>query len=170
MQQGVQTDAMYTIQQCWELLPNNVASVCTGLKRHYCKVQCKRTQHCWLTCCVTCCVRLLTLLHVVACCWELLRKASLKRVKHLATRKRTQRARSIQPKFPEIWVQNSMNRFDPTGKVSKKISPPFDVDHFSRRTDRKFWLNGSRPAVPNNVGSFYSLQRLLWPRFVKSMH
>ena len=49
MQQGVQTDAMYTIQQCWELLANNVASVCTGLKRHYCKVQCKRTQHCWLT-------------------------------------------------------------------------------------------------------------------------
>ena len=81
---------------------------------------------------VTCCVRLLTLLLVVACCWELLRKAGLKRVKHLATRKRTQRARSIQPKFPEISVQNSMNRFGPTGKVSKKISPPFDVDHFSR--------------------------------------
>ena len=106
MQQGVQTDAMYTIQQCRELLAKNVASVCTGLKRHYCKVQCKRTQHCWLTCCVTCCVRLLTLLHVVACCWELLRKAGLKRVKHLATRKRTQRARSIQPKFPEILDQN----------------------------------------------------------------
>ena len=49
MQQGVQTDAMYTIQQCRELLAKNVASVCTGLKRHYCKVQCKRTQHCWLT-------------------------------------------------------------------------------------------------------------------------
>ena len=29
-------------------------------------------------------------------------------------------ARSIQPKFPEISVQNSMNRFGPTGKVSKK--------------------------------------------------
>ena len=28
-------------------------------------------------------------------------------------------ARSIQPKFPEIWVQNSMDRFGPTGKVSK---------------------------------------------------
>ena len=32
----------------------------------------------------------------------------------------TQWARSIQPKFPEISVQNSMDRFGPTGKVSKK--------------------------------------------------
>ena len=32
MQQGVQTDATCNIQQCWELLPNNVASVCTGLE------------------------------------------------------------------------------------------------------------------------------------------
>ena len=31
MQQGVQTDATCNIQQCWELLANNVASVCTGL-------------------------------------------------------------------------------------------------------------------------------------------
>ena len=29
-------------------------------------------------------------------------------------------ARSIQPKFPKISVQNSMDRFGPTGKVSKK--------------------------------------------------
>ena len=29
MQQGVQTDATCNIQQCWELLLNNVASVCT---------------------------------------------------------------------------------------------------------------------------------------------
>ena len=29
-------------------------------------------------------------------------------------------AQSIQPKFPEILVQNSMDRFGPTGKVSKK--------------------------------------------------
>ena len=28
MQQGVQTDATWNIQQCWELLVNNVASVC----------------------------------------------------------------------------------------------------------------------------------------------
>ena len=32
MQQGVQTDATCNIQQCWKLLANNVASVCTGLK------------------------------------------------------------------------------------------------------------------------------------------
>ena len=31
MQQGVQTDATCNIYQCWELLANNVASVCTGL-------------------------------------------------------------------------------------------------------------------------------------------
>ena len=30
MQQGVQTDATCIIQQCWELLANNVASLCTG--------------------------------------------------------------------------------------------------------------------------------------------
>ena len=30
MQQGVQTDATFNIQQCWELLANNVASVCMG--------------------------------------------------------------------------------------------------------------------------------------------
>ena len=32
MQQGAQTDAIYNIQQCWELLANNVAPVCTGRK------------------------------------------------------------------------------------------------------------------------------------------
>ena len=31
MQQGVQTDATCNIQQCWELLADHVASVCTGL-------------------------------------------------------------------------------------------------------------------------------------------
>ena len=38
----------------------------------------------------------------------------------LNSRLMTHRARSIQPKFPEISVQNSMDRFGPTGKVSKK--------------------------------------------------
>ena len=33
MQQGVQTDATCNIQQCWELLLNNVASVCTQPKK-----------------------------------------------------------------------------------------------------------------------------------------
>ena len=30
MQQGVQTNETCNIQQCWELLANNVTSVCTG--------------------------------------------------------------------------------------------------------------------------------------------
>ena len=30
MQQGAQTDATCNIQQCWELVANNVVSVCTG--------------------------------------------------------------------------------------------------------------------------------------------
>ena len=34
MQQGVETDATCNIQQCWELLANDDASVCTGLKTH----------------------------------------------------------------------------------------------------------------------------------------
>ena len=54
-------------------------------------------------------------------------------------------ARSIQPKFPEIPVQNSMDRFGPTGKVSKKNGPPFEVVLFSRSDRSEFWLNGSRP-------------------------
>ena len=33
MLQGVETDATCNIQQCWELLANNVASVCTVLNR-----------------------------------------------------------------------------------------------------------------------------------------
>ena len=34
-QQGVQTDATSNIQQCWKLLVNNVASVCTQPKEVY---------------------------------------------------------------------------------------------------------------------------------------
>ena len=36
IQQGVQTDATSNIQQCWELLVNNVASVCTQPKIRIC--------------------------------------------------------------------------------------------------------------------------------------
>ena len=32
MQQAVQTDATWNVQQCWEFLAKNVASVYTGLK------------------------------------------------------------------------------------------------------------------------------------------
>ena len=49
--------------------------------------------------------------------------------------------RSIQGKFPEILVQNSVDRFGPTRKVSKKLvhlGPLFLVG---------IWLNGSRPLT-----------------------
>ena len=40
-----------------------------------------------------------------------------------------------------------MDRFGPTGKVSKKlVHAPFEVDHFSRSDRLEFWLNGSRPG------------------------
>ena len=51
----------------------------------------------------------------------------------------------MQPKFPEISVQNSMDQFGPTGKVSEKTGPPFEVDHFSWSDGSEFWLNGSLP-------------------------
>ena len=122
--------------------------------RHYCKVHCKRTKHCWLTIPnVVGCYMLRPFAYPVACCWELLGKAGLKPVKLLATRKRIQRARSIQPKFLEISVQNSMDRFGPTRKVLKTLVHLLRWTTFPGRTGRKFWLNGSRPTVPNNVGS-----------------
>ena len=51
-------------------------------------------------------------------------------------------ARSIQPKFPEISVQNSMDRFDPTGKVSKKRVHLLRWSTFPGRTGWKFgWMD-----------------------------
>ena len=49
-----------------------------------------------------------------------------------------QRARSIQPKFPEISVQNSMDRFGPTGKVSKKRVHLLRWSSFPGRTGWNF--------------------------------
>ena len=48
------------------------------------------------------------------------------------------RARSIQPKFPEISVQNSMDRFGPTGKVLKKRVHLLSWSSFHGRTGWKF--------------------------------
>ena len=62
----------------------------------------------------------------------------------------TQWARSIQPKFPEISVQNSMDRFGPTWKVSKKRV------HLSWSDRLEFWLNGSRPMIVL-YGLYFSL-------------
>ena len=39
-----------------------------------------------------------------------------------------------------------MHRFGPTGNVSEKTGPPFEVYHFSRSDRSEFWLNGSRPT------------------------
>ena len=52
------------------------------------------------------------------------------------------RARSIQPKFPEISVQNSMDRFGPTGKVSKKRVHLLRWSSFPGRTGLNFgWMD-----------------------------
>ena len=52
------------------------------------------------------------------------------------------RARSIQPKFPEISVQNSLDRFGPTGKVSKKRVHLLSWSSFPSRTGWNFgWMD-----------------------------
>ena len=35
MQQGVQMDTTHNIQQCWEWLANNVASIAQGLRKEF---------------------------------------------------------------------------------------------------------------------------------------
>ena len=47
-------------------------------------------------------------------------------------------ARSIQQKFPEISVQNSMDRFGPTEKVSKKLVHLLRWSSFPGRTGLNF--------------------------------
>ena len=47
-------------------------------------------------------------------------------------------ARSIQPNLPEISVQNSMDRFGPTGKVSKKRVHLLRWSSFPGRTGWNF--------------------------------
>ena len=48
------------------------------------------------------------------------------------------RARSIQAKFPEISVQNSMDRFGPTGKVSEELVHLLRWSSFPGRTGSTF--------------------------------
>ena len=56
------------------------------------------------------------------------------------------RARSIQPKFPEISAQNSMDRFGPTGKVSKTRVHLLRWTTFPGRTGWNFgWMDA--PAI-----------------------
>ena len=47
-------------------------------------------------------------------------------------------AQSIQPKFPEIMVQNSMDQFGPTGKVLKKLVHLLRWPSFPGRTGLDF--------------------------------
>ena len=55
---------------------------------------------------------------------------------------KSHRTRSIQPKFPEISVQNSMDRFGPTGKVSKKRVHLLRWTTFPGRTGWNFgWMD-----------------------------
>ena len=47
-----------------------------------------------------------------------------------------------------------MDRFGPTGKVSKKTGPPFEVVLFSRSDRLEFWLNGSRTGKSSLNATF----------------
>ena len=63
------------------------------------------------------------------------------------------RARSIQPKFPEISVQNSMDRFGPTGKVSKKRVHLLRWTSFPGRTRWNFgWMDRALRPQRNPCG------------------
>ena len=80
------------------------------------------------------------------------------------------RARSIQPNFPEISVQNSMDRFGPTGKVSKKRVHLLRWSSFSGRTDWNFgWMDGAESLYRGELtppqsghGRFNFLLREMW--------
>ena len=52
----------------------------------------------------------------------------------MEVRRETRWARSIQPKFPEISVQNSMDRLkkEKLEKFRNKTVPSLEVNHFSR--------------------------------------
>ena len=59
-------------------------------------------------------------------------------------------ARSIQPKFPEISVQNSMDRIGPTGKVSKKQVHLLRWSSFLGRTGLNVgWMDRAPCLVPS---------------------
>ena len=64
-------------------------------------------------------------------------------------------ARSIQPKFPEISVQNSMDRFGPTGKVSKKLVHLLRRTIFPGRTDLNFGWMDRAPALQRGLMNFH---------------
>ena len=71
-------------------------------------------------------------------------------------------ARSIQPKFAEISVQNSMD-----WKNFEKTGPLFEVDHFSRSDRSEFWARSIQPKFqPVRPGKGVYLKR--WTRFFET--
>ena len=72
-------------------------------------------------------------------------------------------ARSIQPKFPEISVQHSMDRFGPTGKVSKKRVHLLRWTTFPGRTSWNFgWMDRAHYHY-----HYYLFQQLLIISWIK---
>ena len=65
-------------------------------------------------------------------------RAGLELASPTALTTRSRWVRSIQPKFPEISVQNSMDWFGPSGKVSKKLVHLLRWTTFPGRTGRNF--------------------------------
>ena len=91
-----------------------------------------------------------------------MRKRKLKELTH--------RARSIQPKFPEISVQNSMDQFGPTGKVLKKLVHLLRWTTFPGPTGWKFWLNGSHPyrcKIYHNYSKWCFNINQIWADFLE---
>ena len=66
-------------------------------------------------------------------------------------------ARSIQPKFPEISVQKSMDRFGPTEKVSKKLVHLLRWTTFPGRTGLNFgWIEPAQCTSVYLARKYYS--------------
>ena len=84
------------------------------------------------------------------------------------------RARSIQPKFPEISVQNSMDRFGQTGKVSIKRVHLLRWTNFPGRTGWNFgWMDRAPTlayATINKISgileNIFSSMSTIWYEFV----
>ena len=76
------------------------------------------------------------------------------------------RARSIQPNFPEISVQNSMDRFGPTGKVSEKRVHLLRWSSFPGRTGWNFgWMDRAYSLFylsENNENTLFATLCCLW--------
>ena len=66
----------------------------------------------------------------------------------------TLKMQSIEPKFPEIWVQNSMDRFHPTRKVSKKVVHLLRWTTFPGRPGQNFGWMDRAPSLEYCMISF----------------